>query len=156
MKQRWIEAQHKRVKLAQTVWPYIRRILGTPYIRYRIWHWATGSVTVWPYMGFGRPYIYAVCTVNRHKWTVFAGGAGFDSQQQQYFLLFLVNFLFSRLFFLSSSFASLFYWCMCFALRRVYNGGLMVKVNEYWKYLTRMCVYNARLNVRLRKFNRVK
>jgi len=41
-------------------------------------------------------------------------------------------------------------------LRRVYNGGLMVKVNEYWKYLTRMCVYNARLNVRLRKFNRVK
>ena len=32
----------------------------------------------------------------------------------------------------------------------------MVKVNEYWKYLTRMCVYNARLNVRLRKFNRVK
>ena len=30
---------------AQTVWPYIRRTLGTPYIRYRIWHWATGSVT---------------------------------------------------------------------------------------------------------------
>ena len=123
MKQRWIEAQHKRVKLAQTVWPYIRRILGTPYIRYRIWHWATGSVTVWPYMGFGRPYIYAVCTVNRRIWTVFAGGAGFDSQQQQSFLLFLVNFLFSRLFFLSSSFASLFYWCMCFALIISFIGG---------------------------------
>jgi hypothetical protein len=42
-------------------------------------------------------------------WIVFASGVGFDSQQQQSFLLFLVNFLFSRLFLLSSSFASLFY-----------------------------------------------
>ena len=43
--------------------------------------------------------------LNLRIWTVFAGGAGFDSQQQQYFLLFLVKFLSSNLFFLSFSFA---------------------------------------------------
>jgi hypothetical protein len=32
----------------------------------------------------------------------------------------------------------------------------MIEVDGFWKYLTRMCVYNARLNVRLGKFNRVK
>jgi hypothetical protein len=50
----------------------------------------------------------------RRIWIVFAGGAGFASQQQQSSSLFFVSFLFSRLFLLSSSFASLFYWCMYF------------------------------------------
>jgi len=74
-------------------------------------------------MGFGRPYIRRMYGLNLRIWTVCAGGAGFDSQQQQYLLLFLVNFLFSNLFFLSFSFASLFYLCMCFALIISFIGG---------------------------------
>ena len=70
-------------------------------------------------------YICRVYGLNRRlrQWTVFAGGAGFDSQQQQSFLLFLVKFLFSRLFLLSSSFASLFYRWMLFALIDSLIGG---------------------------------
>jgi hypothetical protein len=90
----------------------------TPYNRIRVWKFATVSISVWPYMGFGRPYIYAVC-LNR-VWTILQGGAGYEFQQQQSFLLFSVNFIFSRLFLLS---ASLFCRCLCFALINSYIGG---------------------------------
>ena len=63
--------------------------------------WVLADIIYTPYV-WPKPYL-------RRIWTVFAGGAGFDSHHQQSFLLFLVNFIFSRLFFLSSSFASLFY-----------------------------------------------
>jgi len=49
--------------------------------------WVLADRKYTPYVWY-KPYI-------RQIWTVFAGGAGFDSQQQQSFLLFLVNF-FSR------------------------------------------------------------
>jgi hypothetical protein len=64
--------------------------------------------------GFG-PTVYIYTPYVRSKpyirriWAVFAGGVQLYSQQRQSFLLFLVNFLFSRLFLLSPSFASLFY-----------------------------------------------
>ena len=37
--------------------------LDTPYNRIRTWKFLSVSISVWPYMGFGRSYIYAVCTV---------------------------------------------------------------------------------------------
>ena len=114
------------IGLAKTVLTIIRRI----WIR---------RITVSVYGNF-RPYPYPydctrvladrICTPYlrsepyiRRLWTIFAGGAGFSSQQQQSFLLYLVDFLFSRLFLLSSSFASLFYWCMCYALITSFIGG---------------------------------
>jgi len=97
--------------------------LDTPYNRIRVWKF-------WPYLyPYDRtwiladrvytPYVQSNRICARYilsGWTLFAGGAGSDSQQQQSFLLFLVNFLLSRLSLLSSSFAFLFYWCICFAL----------------------------------------
>jgi hypothetical protein len=59
-------------------------------------------------------YIRHMYGLNR-IYAVYAGNAKFESQQQQSLLLFLVLF-FSRLFLLSSSFASLSYRCMFFAL----------------------------------------
>jgi hypothetical protein len=73
-------------------------------------------------MGFGRPYIRRMYGLNLRIWTVFAGGAGFDSQQQQYFLLFLVIF-FSRTSF-SRAFPLLpFSIDACFALIISFIGG---------------------------------
>jgi len=93
------------VGLAQTVWPYIRRIFGTPYIRYRIWDF-------WPYTTVYGLYLQVV-----HP------RLGFNSLQKRC-LLFLIQFFFLAAFWTEHSFTFLLTYMHVFALNTLYNVWL--------------------------------
>jgi len=59
----------------------------------------------------------------RRIWIVFAGWCRVRFPATAVFLALFGQFLFSRLYLLSSSFASLYYWCMCFAVIISFIGG---------------------------------
>jgi hypothetical protein len=98
----------------------------TPYNRIRKWKFPTVSVSVWPYIGFGLPYIYAVCTVVTVYTPYMDRTCRWCRIRIPATAVLFAPFghiIFSCLFLPSSFFPSLFYKCMFFALINSFIGG---------------------------------